>query len=419
MNASAPCRGLLLPLLAVAVLAPHARAQIDAPLSQAQVVQRLRGLLPDNDRDVRLAALQAVWEFAHSPSAAYALPALEQSLRQERDDELRQRAAGALGFIVHRLQRPCPLALLEAMHDPADPVRYEASMWAGLCRTYAPGALDVLLRGAKSDSAEIRSSSVLILARAAPHDPRALAAMEQATQDRAFAVRHNSRIALFTARDKLDEHLPYVIRLREDPDSVLRPVPPDNETANQERVAANLAVLGGVFQLIKWSDERADELADVLMKLLRHESAIMRRGAANLIAAVVVRVDLTLPQRDGDEPLNRPRWSESGWWKSIAPYIDSGADSGTNVARSLLQTPSAEAANPSVDPYRVRDGEELPLEAPPPTRLPEKSKVALRLEALGVAAALERLCDTDPDATVRAAAARALQRLASFGPAPR
>ena len=47
--------------------------------------------------------------------------------------------------------------------------------------------------------------------------------MEDAKKDRVFDVRHCAHLALFIAKDSLGEHLPYIIRLHEEPDSLLTP----------------------------------------------------------------------------------------------------------------------------------------------------------------------------------------------------
>src|SRR5262249_27221695 len=131
---------------------------------------------------------------------------------------------------------------------------------------------------------------------------------------------HSAHIALFRARDRLDEHLPYLIRVREDPASVLTPGPADAEVAKEERAQRNLFLLGIATQVIEWSESRADELAAGLMKLLDDRSVVMRRGAAKLIAASVLKIEIPA-QRPGD-PFGLAGVPKDGWASSILPYLD-------------------------------------------------------------------------------------------------
>jgi hypothetical protein len=222
---------------------------------------------------------------------------------------------------------------------------------------------------------------LLLLGRTAGQDPKAIEAMNQATNDKVFDVRYSARIALFRARNKLDEHLPYLIRVREDPASVLSPVPADSPVAKQEREERNLFLLGIATQMIEWSESRAEELATVLLKLLSDESAVMRRGAANLIAASAVKVELA-PQKGGD-PFALAGMSKDGGLSSILPYIDP-----EEAAKQKKETRTKER--------------------------PQKSKVALCLERLKVQDRLRKLRDADPDRSVREAARKALEQLAGL-----
>jgi hypothetical protein len=176
---------------------------------------------------------------------------------------------------------------------------------------------------------------------------------------------------MFRANDRLDEFLAYIIRVREDPDAVLSPAPKDPETRDRERAMKNLFVLGSAMRVIEWSERRADELAPILLKLLGDKSAVMRRGAANLIGAAVVKVDLPDPARRPDD------------W----------------LSRILSQVGQDNMPGP-------------PKKDAPAEGRPQKSKVAVRLEKLNVEARLRELRDQDPDGGVRAAARQALERLA-------
>jgi hypothetical protein len=373
------CRFLVFLALVLSVGVAH--GQSDPPAKDPPLAERLRGLEAKNDKAQRLQTLDWLNQKVDEPNAPLVVAALERCLREDPEGEVRQRAVGALCHWANRLGRPCPLAVTQALSDSVDEVRWEAAAWAAVFKTFAPGSTEVLLRGVNSDRAELRSTSLLLLARAAGKDPKALDAMEKATNDKVFDVRHSAHLALFRARDRLDEHLPYLIRVREDPALVLTPGPADTEIAKQERAQRNLFLLGIATQVIEWSESRADELAGVLMKLLDDKSAVMRRGAANLIAASAIKVELPA-QRPGD-PFGLAGLPKDGWAGSILPYLD-----------------------PEGAAKREKDAR--------PEERPQKSKVAGCLEKLQVEDRLRKLRDDDPDRSVRAAASRALEQLAGL-----
>jgi len=372
----APSRLCLLVALVLAWSTSTALGQPAPGPSEAEVAQQLKRLDQKNKKTERLRALNWLSANARDKQAAVAIPAMEKSIRDDPEADVRQEAVNTLGQLTLRRKMPCPLIILEALHDPEDFVRYQADVSANLFKTFAPGAADVLFRGVTADNAELRSSSLRLLASVAGKDPKALAAMEKAKTDKVLDVRHTAHLALFRATNKLNEYLPYLIRIREDPASFLSPGPEDSELAKQERTYRNMILLGIGIQVIDWSETRADELAEVLFKLLKDESAVMRRGAARLIGAAAVKMER--PVARGIEPLTAPNWIDG----SLIPLF-----------------------NPEADPGLKKESK--PKEAPQP------SKVAKRLEKLQVKTVLGKLRDEDPDRSVRDAARSALDRLAS------
>lgn len=344
-------------LLLLAVLAV---ARADPP-TEAEFAEQIRRLDPKAaDPAERLKAATWISSNSRIAQAATAIPALERCVRDDPAWEVRQKAVLALGVVAKGLGRPCPLPVLEAIHDPEQFVRYQAFERASQFKDFPPGARDVVLRGVVAENAELRGSSLILLPRVAAKDPKALDAIELAKKDKVFDVRHSAHVARFLVRDRLDEFLPYLIRVREDPASVLSPVAEDSEVGKNELRERNLILLGTASRMVEWGESRTDELAAALVKLLADESPVLRRGAAGLIGASAVKVE-PLPQGGGLE--------------AILPYIDPPA------------APKAAA--------------------------PEKSKVAARLESLGVVAALQKLRADDADRSVRDAARSALERLAT------
>jgi HEAT repeat protein len=115
-----------------------------------------------------------------------------------------------------------------------------------------------------------------------------------------------------------------------------------------------------------WSSEkRPDDFALALLKFLEDPSPMIRRGAASLIGATVVKI--------------------------IPPDLKSMSD--LKALSEMLKTDTPTVANKPKGP-------------------PQKSNVAIRLEQLKVKKRLRNLADSDPDLNVRAAARYALTRFA-------
>jgi HEAT repeat protein len=349
------------------------------PPTDAAFNEQIRKLDAKNDRAARLDAVSWLNSNSREKNAGVAIPALERCIRDDPDREVRRQAVLSLGLIAKHQDRACPLAVVEALLDKEDLVRWQASECAGLFKAYAPGSVEVLLRGAQSEDAEQRSTNLLHLGRAAGKDPKALEVIQKARRDKVFDVRHTAHCALFLANDKLDEFLVYLIRLREEPDAVLAPVPDDAEAQKRDRAQRNLILIGSAMRFMEWSERRADELAPLLLKLLDDKSPVLRRGGANLIGATAVKVDLS--REPGVGVLDSFKGDGIG---ALLPYIEPDA--------------------------AVKPG---PVERAKP---PEPSKAALLFEKLKAEDRLRELRDKDPDRGVRDAARNALARLAAVKP---
>jgi hypothetical protein len=238
---------------------------------------------------------------------------------------------------------------------------------------FEPGAVEILLRCARSADPHARADSLYLLARADLRDKRVLAAIENAKQDRTFEVRNAAHSAHFRVTGRLEEFLPYVIRVREDPEAVLSPLPVDSELRKQERMQRNLFMIGNAVQLMEWSEKRPDELATALLKLLQDKTPLTRRGAANLIGAVALKVELADPRKQSPD-----------WAMHVLPYFES---------YSTHKTPGS---------------------APKVERQTQRSAAAEALEKRKVRDRLSEMRDKDPDEQVRDAARIALTRLVSL-----
>jgi HEAT repeat protein len=275
---------------------------------------------------------------------------------------------------VNNLGKPCPLAIIEALLDKDEQVRMMADVSASLFKSAAPGSVEVLLRCTKSDDPNVHSGAVLLLGRVAGNDKRAIEAIDAARRHRAFQVRHTAYCAKFLANDKVDEFLAFMIRVRADAEGIPSPYEKDSEEWTRERTSKNLFQLGSAVRIIEWSDQRPEELASALLKLLEDPSPALRSGAASSIWAASRKVD---PPK-ADELLG------DGLHSKLLPFLDPEA----------VDKP---------DPKKPKADER-----------PQVSKVGVRLEKSKVKERLKKLSEEDPDDGVRSAARVALERLAKL-----
>jgi HEAT repeat protein len=365
-----PLGPVVLGVAAVLFSPPQMRNTFPPP-TDAEMKELIAKLEPGNDKATRLAAVRRLNGHSWAKNAGLAVPALERCLREDPEKEVRREAVLDLALIAKRQGKPCPLAVFQALLDKGDEVRWQAVACTPLFDKFDPGAVEILLRCARSDDPHARAESLYLLARADRRDKRVLTAIANAKKDKTFEVRNAAYTAHFRATERLDEYLAYVIRLREDPDAVLSPLPADSEMRKQERMQRNLFMLGSAVQLIEWSEKRPDELAAALLKLLQDKAPLMRRGAANLIGTVAVKVESADPRKQSPD-----------WVMHILPYVESDS------------------------PYKALGT------APKVERQMQRSAAAGVLEKLKVRELLSELRDNDPDEMVRDAARIALARLA-------
>jgi len=367
----------------------------DGP-SAADFDSQLARLTPTASKEDRLAVAKYCLRHFPSEHAKRAVPALERMIRKDPDAEVRLEAVQALTQFAYRHKRPCPLALVEAMRDTDEQTRGWALVGAGMFKDrFDTGAPEALIAGAADDRPEVREACLCLLPRAAPKDPKAVAAIDKATMDKEFAVRHTAHTARFRATGNLPEFLAYIIRVREEPDTVLNPLPAGSEAANVQQCQRNLFLMGGAYKVTEWAEERPDDLARALLKFLADKSPATRRGAADLIGASARRL----------EKVERDPWAEPStinWFQTLLPYSESDIK-----LPPLRPTISGVAVPQYVRPDATPDGKKA---ASPPS--PQPSKAADYFRELNVEARLIELRDRDPDETVRKAAKRALERLA-------
>ncbi len=340
----------------------------------AEFQAHLTTLTAKSTANERLAV--AIWlrQQATSKHAAVAIPTLEKLIHKDPDAKVRRESVAALMSLVNSHNVDCPVGLMVALRDPVDDVRWQATVLVGpYKKRLAPGALDALIAACGDERIDVRSNCLLLLGHAAGKEAKARATIDKAKSDQSFEVRHSAHIAWFTATGDLAEHLAYIIRVREEPDMVLKPVPTDAEKAKADRTMRNLCAIGGAIRVAEWSNDQPDELAKALLKLLDDKSAAIRRGAADLIGASARKVEL----------------------KHSDPLADFQAGKSAFESFGKLIDPN----------YKPPKGQ---------SKTPLPSKAFTRLLEHKAPARLRYVSTMDPDATVRAAARLALKRLAEL-----
>jgi hypothetical protein len=354
-------------------------ASADEEPSFADFVQRhVRQLDPKtNDQAARLAALKWMGESGATRYPALILPALERALRSDPAAPVREKAAELFGRTAYQQKpRVCPLALVEGMLDPDENVRGICYGAAAMFKEFAPGSHQVLLRCLQGGDSDTRANAASLLWDTGKDD-KTLQRLRELTRDKDFWVRDAAYAALFRATDRLEEIVPYKFQVRLDVAPPKPAEPKTTETESRERAKKNLMVISASLYLYIWTRERTDEMAGILLKLMKHESPRMREDVANLLASVggeVLRLRAVKPDaKPGDA-----RFGDFEYPRFLEPV-----------------TPNGE-----------------PRETPE-QQLRRLEKVVARLAELKVEAGLQRLRDGDLEASVRAAAAAALKQLSA------
>jgi HEAT repeat protein len=366
-------------MLAIVLMPARAGASADKEPSFEDYIKRhVQQLDPKkHDQTARLAALKWLGESGATRYPGLILPALERCLRSDPAAPVREKAAELFGLTAFQQKpRVCPLALVEGMLDPDENVRGISYGVGSMFREFAPGSREVLLRCLQKGDSSTRANAASLLWDTGK-DEKTLQLLRRLTRDKDFWVRDAAYVALFRATDKLEEIVPYRIQVRLDflPAKPLGPKP--TEAESRDRAKKNLLVLGASLYLYRWTRERTDEMAGILLRLMSHESPRVREEVAKLLGSVGAEV-LKLRETKADAKPGGGQLGEFDFPRFLEP------------------------ANPDRKPPETRE-----------QRLRRLEKVAARLAELKVDAGLQRLRDRDPDSSVRSAAAAALKQLSA------
>jgi hypothetical protein len=340
---------------------PGSRLVADEPTEEEQFAAQAKKLAPQAPKPERLAAAEWLIKRCARPAAPSAIPALERCIRQDPDEDVRFKAVEALAMIAYQPKhKVCPVAVVEAFLDKDAEVRSIAQGCAGMFREFAPGSAGVLLKAAGHPDPLARGPAILTLAYAAGKDEKVQQVIRAARNDPDFRVRNDAYSGWFLITNKLEDIVPYRLRtlteFRDEP-----PLPPNStEAARTEKTWKNLLQLGAAVHLQNLAEERAEEMAKLVLAHLDDRDAVLRRGAACLV---------------GD------------------------------LARSHAQT-----LNPArLPPFIIPD--EKPKDPPKSSQPP---KLLVRLQEMKIEERLRKLQRDDPVEAVRKTAAESLEQLAAL-----
>jgi hypothetical protein len=279
-------RSLALPIaalsLALALLPPPILAKEPSP--DDQLAEKIRALDPGRPRAERLQAVKWINSNRARKEAARAIPALERCIKKDGDVEVRVKAVEALSMVAYQIRpRTCPLSVLEALTDPHEDVRNIAMGGSGMFDRVAEGGVPLLLKLTEATDAGVRGHAVLMLAHAEGKNPKSLLVARRATKDRDEGVRHDAHSAVFQITGRLEDAVPYWLRTQETIWEVSPSRPEPALTTEKERARRNLHRLASFGRLYDLGEERTEEMARLLVRLLESKSADARRVTAAYI----------------------------------------------------------------------------------------------------------------------------------------
>jgi HEAT repeat protein/ketosteroid isomerase-like protein len=246
---------------------------IPSALGQDDIPSLIKQMGKDQPTDVRLRAMRLLKKNPGKESMA-AIPILRTCL-DDKNVEVRCLALSTIGDIAFLNRMSCPMEIVKALLDSDEEFRDWAANSVGLFEKFQPGALPFLLKAQASHDVRVRSSIPLALTSFAS-DPKALAALRKAADDKELDVRNNAHVALW----KTTKDLSVLVRFRLE---VLGSYSGQKEKSTKESPRVGIYIALSAMQLSDLSMERPQEMAEVLSKLLADPSPIIRAKAANTL----------------------------------------------------------------------------------------------------------------------------------------
>src|SRR5262249_1779543 len=148
-------------------------------------------------------------------------------------------------------------------------IREAAASAASQFKRFPVGAVDLFWECTRSTNREIRGEAFVLLGIACRGEKRVLDVIEGAKTDEDFYVRNRAHYARYQATGDFPAYIAYLIRLQEGPESAFTPhVADEGKESTSEQMRVNLTRLGAAMRTAEWMNQRPDELAAALLRLL-------------------------------------------------------------------------------------------------------------------------------------------------------
>jgi hypothetical protein len=241
------------------------KADVDAQVNLLTLAQ---------PKEVKLKALKFL-DWAHkSKHLLNIYPQLEVLLRQDKSDEVKERAVWLAAIIAIHRKEEVPLIVVEAiLHDNEDVASTAASV-IGPCKL-PTGALPILLKATFSKFKLVRSNSVSTIGCLTQFDNDTLKRLEQLKSDECYHVRYQSYFAIYKITKNMAVILEYYAFLRINDQEVIgsatsakeQDIKAYKEFVDSMNVMAALA-------MIAWSETEPEEYSKGLLRLMQHSKNV-------------------------------------------------------------------------------------------------------------------------------------------------
>jgi HEAT repeat protein len=269
-------------IFAVAILA--VTGTICNAADKSKIQELIDQLSEKQPKDVRLKAINQLdgshitYDKSIASDTALALPELTRCLH-DKDPKIRSAAIYSITDIVLRQNLELPLDVVETLFDEDREVRLSATTNAccSAFKKYPAKAKDLLLRALLDGGSEVRQAASAPLAQYFGNKKEVVEALQNATKDEDFLVRHNAICVLHTLLHELE---PFTRQLTE---VVFTPLA---DKDNEERSMRKFMKPGCSKILRNLSREQTEDFVQVLKKFLTDKSPILREGAASLLGGM-------------------------------------------------------------------------------------------------------------------------------------
>lgn len=229
-------------------------------------------LAADQPAELRKQTLEQLRE-KKAPEYKELIPLLTGML-EDADLELRYEVIVTLGLQLKYHEQPCSLKLVQACFNSTEK-QEEAIAVLGIFESFPKEAVPVFLEHVESENFMIRHSVMNFLGATSVSDEDVLLALRKGTEDPDILVRGNALVALARVSDDYELVVPRWI-----------PIIESFYDDGSDAAKSQLAATGTMMALRRLGQQHPEEIGQVLMSLMDHESPEIRGPAARLLGAV-------------------------------------------------------------------------------------------------------------------------------------